>query len=455
MRFDVALGLELNRFEVDFHIPQLEQDARLALDPFLMFKSRHDRYVEWHAKLLRYWDHVLDLVRAGSTEEATETLVNPEPKEIRLGYVSDGAGGSGIGREIARDVVDLLSSNDVLLDRGLRHLEELQLYAVGIGADRLSDLTANVLKTDLIRYTAEQADLWGIPLIDDVGLKHAWHHEDGEWVDLVTPLPLDPDTGAPVVVVPRRVLRRLPWINYDDFRDHYLLGFLEGRVSRVPSQKRRVVELTRADLGLVDRYVDEKEARAVEAAPLDLDDRDKSTIERDAADLEKELAELTSGASNAKAYEALCLRILNSSLEPELIDGRPQQRTYEGTQIRDLIFVNDSDHTFWSYVRTEHKSFLVTFEIKNKDKLDPADLNQLHAYLGDATGYLGFLISRNGFTATDYKRAMTLYNKRTPHSVILGLSDQDLVDLVRWRKTPNGPSERLREIYRDFLTALQ
>lgn len=455
MRFDRAFDLELNRFEVDFHIPDLSQDARLAIDPFLMFKSRHDRLIGWHERLLSYWEHVLDLIRDGSVDAAKSVLLNPEPVEVRLGYTSEGAGGSGIGPEIAAEIVEVVSSNERLLERGLRHLEELQLYSVGIGADRLSDLTANVLKSDLVRYTAEQADLWNIPLVEGVGLKHGWDHENRDWVELVAPLPVDPETGAPILVVPRRVLRRLPWINYEDFRDHYLLGFLSGKRQQVPGEKRKVIELTRADLGLVDRYVDEKEANAAEAAPLDLDDRDKDAIDADAAAFENELASLAPGNAMAKAYESICLRILNSALEPELIDGRPQQRTYEGTQIRDLIFINDSDHTFWSYVRGKHDALLVTFEIKNKKVLEPSDLNQLHAYLGDATGFLGFVISRKGFGKSDDKRAMALYNKRSPHSVILGLSDAELVDLLRWRKTPSGPSDRIREKYRQFMTDLQ
>ena len=168
MRFDRAFDLELNRFEVDFHIPELSQDARLAIDPFLMFKSRHELFVAWHERLLSYWQHVLELLRSGSTDDALSALLNPEPVEVRLGYASAGAGGSGIGPEIAGEMVEVVSTNRGLLKRGLRHLEELQLYSVGIGADRLSDLAANVLKTDLVRYTVLQAGLPQIRLTPEL-----------------------------------------------------------------------------------------------------------------------------------------------------------------------------------------------------------------------------------------------------------------------------------------------
>ncbi len=279
--------------------------------------------------------------------------------------------------------------------------------------------------------------------------------EANEWVDIVTELPVDPDSDEPVLLVPRRVLRRLPWINYEDFRAHHLLSFLPPAIRRKRLPKQRVVELTQRDLSLVDRYVDAKEASREEAAPIDLDERDKELVKRDVEEFEAELASIPTGTANAHRYEKAVLRLLNMALEPDLIDGRPQQRTYEGTQVRDLIFVNDSDHRFWDFVRHQHGSLFVTFEMKNKSQLTSADLNQLHAYLGDSTGYLGFIVSRAGFRDSDFQRAIALYNRRSPHSVILSLSDAEMIELLRWRLSPDGPTQRLRETYRHFMTAIQ
>jgi hypothetical protein len=456
---DDALGLTLNRLDVDFHLPNLEQDSRLAFDPFLLFKSRHHDLVGWHERLMIYVARVVALVSGGRTSEAVDTLTCPEPNEVRLGYTAHGTSGSGIGRVHAAAIAAMLESNPDLLSRGLRHVEELQLYSVDVGADRLSDLAVNVLKQELVEYTQRQATIWGVPLQSSVGLAHAWDHSALEWVDLVADLPVDPETSSPIVLVPRRVLRRLPWINYEDFRDHHLFSYLPsraaGELSKGGVQKRRVVELTRRDLTLVNLYVDAKEETSDLAEPVDLDERDKSEIDAQADDFEAMLSGVATGEAAAHEYENLVLRILNSALGPDLIDGRPQQRTYEGTQIRDLIFVNDSDHSFWQFMRQQHAGLLVVFEVKNKDALTPADLNQLHAYLGDSTGYLGFVVSRQGFAKSDSKRAFALYNKRVPRSVILSLSDQDLVELVRWRKVANGPTERIRETYRSFMTQVQ
>lgn len=427
MRLDTALGLDLNRLEVDFHLPDLERDAHLAVDPFLMFKSRHEKLRDWHALILRYFEKVISHLKINELDLAVSKLLCPEPREVRLGYAS-GTMGRGIGPTLARDVCLLISSNTDLLARDFRHLEELQLYSVGIGEDRLSDLVVSVLKAELIQYTQQQAALWAIPLVPAVGISNVWMDETAEWSEVICNLPVDPETGEAVILIPRRVLRRLPWINFEDFRRNHLLSFLPNKNREISktSSKKTITRLTVTDLSLVDRYVGEKESTAYAADPIDLDQRDKAKVEADSLALEKELSELPSGTANGKAYETLVLRTLNMVLEPHLIDGRPQQRTESGTQIRDIIFVNDSDHSFWDYVRARHMNLLVVFEIKNKDVLVPADLNQLHAYLGDSVGYLGFVVSRKGFRQTDLNRAHALYNRREPRSVLLSLSDNDL-----------------------------
>ncbi len=136
MRFDSALGIELSRLEVDFFIQDLTQDSRLAIDPFLMFKSRYSGLAAWHSKLLAYFNHVLGLIRVGELDASAHALTCPEVREIRLGYTEAGTQGAGIGPGLAADIIQLFQANEALIDRGLRHLEELQLYSVGVGSDR-------------------------------------------------------------------------------------------------------------------------------------------------------------------------------------------------------------------------------------------------------------------------------------------------------------------------------
>ena len=42
-----------------------------------------------------------------------------------------------------------------------------------------------------------------------------------------------------------------------------------------------------------------------------------------------------------------------------------KSETFEGTERRDIVFTNDSDESFWEYIRTEHAGLFVMFEAKN------------------------------------------------------------------------------------------
>jgi len=110
---------------------------------------------------------------------------------------------------------------------------------------------------------------------------------------------------------------------------------------------------------------------------------------REAETLKERLGAIPSGREQAAEYQHLVLEILNYLFSPELIDGKPEVRTLDGTERRDIIFTNDSDESFWGYVRTEHSNFLVTFEVKNTDELDLAAINQTATYLGDRLGRFG------------------------------------------------------------------
>ena len=59
-------------------------------------------------------------------------------------------------------ILETLQGSPGLQERGVRHVEEIQLLSAGIGPDRVSDIAANVLKRFLIGYTQRQCDIWNL-----------------------------------------------------------------------------------------------------------------------------------------------------------------------------------------------------------------------------------------------------------------------------------------------------
>jgi len=448
----------VGQFEVDFVLPRVGIDLPVGIDPFLLFKSRDPRLAGLHELLLRYFAHGIRAVHEDRLSEARSILDFPEVPELGFGYSQGGKRGSGVGEYLAGLIIDTIGGSPAIRERGLRHLEELQLLSVGIGPDRLSDLTANIIKSFLISYTQKQCGLWELEMERGVPLSHVLNPDSFEWFDGYFDLPVNPYDQQPILLVPRRIVRSLPWINYEDYVRTEFASYLRAKRAksrqRTRISKEDVVAVSRRETERVDRYVARKEATADQAQPSAEYLRDSNTC-AEAEALRKALLELPAGLGAANAYQRLALEILNFLFAPELIDGRLEERTLDGTERRDIIFTNDSDLTFWSYLRQEHSSFILMFEAKNKDALRNQDIAQTATYLGDRLGRLGFVITRQPASEAQLRKAFAVHNDSNPRKVILFISDQDFHTMLDMRCAGSEPMRYMQRLYRAFRTTVQ
>lgn len=173
-------------------------------------------------------------------------------------------------------------------------------------------------------------------------MPHVYDESTQSWVDMYADLPVSPIDDAPVLFIPRRIVRALPWINYDDFLQRDFRAFMNARrkankamgsATATPSTKTDVADFTRQDISLVDRYVKSREQQAGEPRPSMeyLDDQ----AENRAAALTDRLKAAPCGREGARAYQYLVLEIINFLISPELIDGTPEVRRIDGTERRD------------------------------------------------------------------------------------------------------------------------
>lgn len=200
----------ISQFEVDFVIPRIGVDLPLGVDPFLLFKSRDPALAALHAKILEVFNAGIEAVRQGNLDEARRLFHFPEPAEIGLGHTKTGKRGAGLGSYLTELIVQTLLDSPALQERGIKHIEEMQLVSSGIGPDRVSDITANILKSFLIEYTQKQCELWKLPLVSGVPVTNVFDWQDQEWNDDYFDLPISPVDGSPILFVPRRLVRALP-----------------------------------------------------------------------------------------------------------------------------------------------------------------------------------------------------------------------------------------------------
>lgn len=471
MRLSDAFGLTFTQSEVDFVIPDLTVDLPLAIDPFLLFKSRDEALRELHSHLVSIFNEGIRLFRDGERAELNSLIDFPEVNEIGFGYSERAIRGSGLGWHLNRLLAETLTSSEDLQQRGLRHVEELQLVSIGVGPDRVSDIAANVLKAFLVGYTQEQAQLWDIPLTNSLPVSHYFDFSTRSWTDGYFDLPQNPVSGLPILLVPRRVVRLLPWINYDDYvRSDFRMFLRPSKGPRLPSYpgmprdkqdeltKQQVIDITRSKLDLVDQYINRKEREGNQAEPTLGDDQFSGNDERARGDeFISRIQAMQSGSATASDYQRLVYDILNFLFEPNLTDGKMEVETHLRTERRDIIYVNEAERSFFEYVRSTYGSMFVLFEIKNVQKMGLDHINQTAAYLGARLGMLGFIVTRHAPGENIILKTYSIYNDSpaTPRKTILIVTDTDLITMIQMKRNGQPPAGHLQQLYRDFRWKVQ
>lgn len=417
-----AFGLSITQAEVDFVLPDLATDIPLCIDPFLLYKSRDAVLRGLHGQLLGLFSRGFELHEARDRPSLDRLIDFPEVNAIGFGYSRAAIRGSGLGWHLNQLLADLLESSEQVRARGLRHVEELQLLSVGVGPDRVSDIAANVLKLWLVKYTREQAELWGIRLQKGVPVAHYFDPDDMEWRDGYFDLPVNPISKQPILLVPRRIVRLLPWINYDDFQSSEANLFLPPRGPRLPRfpgmpkerrlavAKHELVTKLRGNTRVLDQYVSRKEREGSAAEPLLHDEPEATQLNTVGQGLLHRLAALKPGRADAADFQRLAYEILNFLFEPDLTGGQLEVGTYLGTERRDIIYWNEAEHSFWAYVRETYGSPLLMFECKNVAALEIEHINQTATYLGARLGMLGVVVTRSSAPEAVVRKLYSVWN---------------------------------------------
>lgn len=216
VRFSTHFGIqeyELRRLGV--LDPTLNVDTKLFIDPFLLADSTHPEISEQGRRTYeRHFEQVIALLKGTKAKgdvawrNAQRLMQFPEIKGTCLGYGAQSVSGSGSGAfttdtlmDTAKQIVDLgVEDPDLFVALGL--------FEEGIGLDRISDMTANVIFPDLLSFNARILSSLAIP-VQPVKLILKNHNE------YTAHLPVNPfqRDSSPVILVPSDILRDLPIVN--------------------------------------------------------------------------------------------------------------------------------------------------------------------------------------------------------------------------------------------------
>ena len=274
MYFSEAFRIQ-NPEQYEWFNPLLEIDSPLFVDPFAIFADRDEGWRNAHEEIIAYFHDAFEiLARSGPRrghqyyKRVLSLMEFPEPEGFRLGYAGKGTRGAGSGPGFAARIVESMvyAINHGLED--LRHFEMLGILVEGINRDRISDITCNLLKPHFLSYTQEICQAFSIPM-ENMRLRHvAYNEQRMRWEDKECAVPVDPTSGAPILLVPKRFLSELPKMNDFDFADTSLRDDLNLDISK-NVKKSEIIRLARRTPELLRSW--EFRLEQTEYTPYDVD----------------------------------------------------------------------------------------------------------------------------------------------------------------------------------------
>jgi hypothetical protein len=440
-------GIPLAQAKVDFAIPFLNEDIPLYVDPFLLWKSPSQQDNALHTAITNSFNAIGRLFLR-EDETAIGILIQlSECEEVGLG-TSGTKQGMRMGNALARRVLSTFKDIPQIRANGFQHMEALQLVIEGFSKDRVSDIACCLMKSFLADYTVQHCEKYEIPMQEAELI-----YLDPKRLVMIAEkvrLPVNPENGRPILFVPKRWLRAVPWLNLDDFVGQYLTTsnmLLAGKaIPRV-----EVLEYNRRNFDQVEEYIRAKTLSQQDCKndPLFSQIPIASSKRRLAA-----VRKLPSGKGDGadKAYEEHLGTLLSSMLYPDLDFAQLQSRTMDGVLIRDLIFYNNQSHPLLSDVYDRYESRQLVIEMKNTKQITPAHISQLNRYLSDEFGRFGIIFTRSVASQRAFRQTIDLWSGQRKCILILCDDDLDLMCGV-YESKQRKPIDVLNKKYVEFARA--
>jgi hypothetical protein len=444
-------NLHNQRAKLAFVDVDTRTDLRLFVDPYAL-EIRQDHWSRQCTNLIRsFFDELLQALRAGNNARAIHLASHlRETNETCLGYSTGRPQGRGIGANQANDLLLALRQSRAFQTGVLSDLSETALFIDGIGSDKISDLTTNIIRGQLLAYTKEQAQLWNMQLTADVPMSPVWDMQRLDWVQ--EPRETIVINGRPILLVPKHCVRLRIGIDAQEFYNNHMIvalqqEYLNARqalVTVLKSGERRVYKKDVKErhpffkdhlADFVHQHPDVLEQyKKLAGAKGALDDEElyRGFDEADyARSLQQELRNIPSGNDHATAYHRYCIGALTFIFYPELVNPYKEREIDDRRKRIDIAFQNPGISGFFETAlkSPQMRAIEIPIECKNysKDAANP-ELDQLAGRFSHVRGFLGILCSRSFKNRVRFIERCKDSAAHRQHYIIPIVDD----DILRW-----------------------
>jgi hypothetical protein len=437
--------------QLDFVDVPVDGDIPLFIDPFAI-SLRPDKWSQEAAgRIQSFFEGVIDRIRSGDESGGRSMLgYLTEPNETRLGFSVGRPRGAGIGSGQASDLYDALAGSAAVQSGFITSLEESELLIPGVGRDKVSDLTTNVLRASLAQYTLEQCRLHGI----DVSARPLPPYFDADrqrWLSAYFDLPVA--DGRPLLLVPKAIVRYDLAYDHQKYYRMFVLEYLrseelEGGTSLVkalrsgervvykkdvatkyPNSKQFLYQFSRDHPEILEKYRVQLMAleRTVDSPVEDPDERQAAEL------LIGALNGIPSGSETAGAYHSLMVGLLEFLFFPQLMNPRKEHEIHDGRKRIDIMMENGARAGRSLHALHDVKGVkcaYVPIECKNYSReIANPELDQLAGRFSRERGEFGILVCRqfDDFAGFIRRCRDTLRDGR---GLILPLDDQAIREML-------------------------
>lgn len=440
-RLNDFFELPFTQEEVSFAIPFLDEDIPLFIDPFLLWKSSSQQDYSLHCTIVNSFNVLGKQFIDGNEKASIETLIlASECDEIGLGD-SKTRTGKRIGKALASEMLEVFKNIPQINKVGFSHFEEIQFFVNNIGRDRISDITANLAKSFLVDYTIDQCKRLNIPT-EKTTIK-LFDYKRFCFIDEEVYLPQNPINKQPIIFVPKRWLRFIPYINFEEYFENQFVKDSDKLLSRV-----EVLDFNRKNYDLVQNYVLAKEREQKDCKNDLLFTQIPIKSAKGKLNTIRKLPTGKTDNADRKYEDNLC-QLLASLFYPHLDFAKEQSRTDSGVLIRDMIFYNNRSYEFLKDIYDLYECRQIVVELKNVEKLEREHINQLNRYLNEQFGRFGLLFTRNKPPKNIRQNIIDLWSGQ--RKCILVLTDEDLSFMCEVFESKNrNPIDILKKCYLEF-----
>ncbi len=452
-KFSEYFKLEKNQLELDFVDVFIDGDIPLFVDSYFISRRNDEWSINATEEIRCFFQKIIENINS-NPKLCKYMLANlNEPNETRLGLSIGKPKGKGVSGKQANDLYNKLSKSKAVTTGFIQDISECELMVEGIGDDKISDMTINIIRKHLIDYTQEQCRTLNIQMYN-VPSGLIWNKDIERWENRYVELPCI--NNQKLILVPKWIVVQTPTINSNEYYNNEILEYLQREhinansslVETLKSGEKRVTkkklkeqaeykfkkeflyEMSNNHPELLEQYRNRKGSMSIKEL-WKIDNLEE--IEKEIAqELKKNLQNIKSGIEDENLFQDYCIGALEFIFYPNFINPKKEDRIHDGRKRIDITYLNAANEGFFYNMRTAPNimanKIVVECKNYNHDPKNP-EIDQLSGRFSPSIGKFGIMMARS----FDDRKLFIERCKDTlkdSRGLVIPIVDKDIINLL-------------------------